>query len=272
VQHKRRILVTNDDGIASPGIRRLAQAALDLGHEVVVAAPRTQVSGSSASLSAAVRRDGGIPVEERPLAGLPAVPSYGVAASPAYIVQMAVAGAFGPRPEIVLSGINLGCNAGHAVLHSGTVGAALTGVDNGCRAMAVSLNALAAEEATEGHPADAGLIEGEDAQGLFWRSAAWYARVLLPILVEAPERTMLNLNVPNTAVDEIRGLRRCALAPFGQTEMVVSRLADGAVGTAVSKNDNVLTEGSDLACLDAGFATVTPLRPVTEAVGFELPV
>jgi 5'-nucleotidase len=56
---------------------------------------------------------------------------YAVAASPAYIAVLARVGVFGPPPEILLSGINRGANAGHALLHSGTVGAALTAANNG---------------------------------------------------------------------------------------------------------------------------------------------
>src|SRR6185312_8366341 len=100
-----RILVTNDDGIESPGLQALASAARAAGHEVVV---------------------------------------YAVPAAPAYIVILSTLGVFGPSPDLVLSGVNPGANAGRAVLHSGTVGAALTAVARGLHGMAVSLDYLAA--------------------------------------------------------------------------------------------------------------------------------
>ena len=65
---------------------------------------------------------------------------YGVDAAPGFIALIASRGAFGPPPALVLSGINRGLNTGHAVLHSGTVGAAMTGRVNDCRALAVSLD------------------------------------------------------------------------------------------------------------------------------------
>src|SRR3954471_7906741 len=97
-----RILITNDDGIEAPGIRALARAAVRAGHDVVVAAPIREASGSSASMTA-VEQDGRIVVESRELPGVRNVPAYAVAASPAFIVLLALREAFGPAPEIVLS-------------------------------------------------------------------------------------------------------------------------------------------------------------------------
>ena len=133
-----RVLVTNDDGISSEGIRHLALVAQAAGPDVVVAAPRDQASGSSASLTA-VEAEGRILVEDRHLDGLDGVPTYAVAATPGFITLIATRGAFGRVPDVVMSGINKGANTGTAILHSGTVGVALTAGTNGCRALAVSL-------------------------------------------------------------------------------------------------------------------------------------
>jgi hypothetical protein len=54
--------------------------------------------------------------------------------------------------------------------------------------------------------------------------------------------------------------------------MVVDKVGDGTIGIATTTNDNVLTPGSDLACLDEGYTTVTPVRPVTEATDVALPI
>jgi 5'-nucleotidase len=90
-----------------------------------VAALLPDSSGMSAALTA-TQADGRIVVEERSLPGLTGVPAYGVAAAPGFIVLIATRGAFGAAPDVVLSGINRGVNTGYAVLHSGTVGAAMT--------------------------------------------------------------------------------------------------------------------------------------------------
>lgn len=138
-----RVLITNDDGIDSTGLHRLALVAQRAGLAVTVAAPLVEASGSSASL-AATESDGRIELQRRNLPGLPGVPAYAVAAAPAFIAMIALDGAFGPPPSLLLSGINHGYNFGQAILHSGTVGAAFTATTQGCRAMAVSVGADAA--------------------------------------------------------------------------------------------------------------------------------
>jgi 5'-nucleotidase len=118
-------VVTNDDGIGSEGLRMLAGAAVRAGWDVVVAAPDRQASGSGAAMTA-VQADGQVVVERHRLPGIETVPAYAVQAAPGFIAFTAVRGAFGRRPDYLLSGINLGPNTGQAVLHSGTVGAAMT--------------------------------------------------------------------------------------------------------------------------------------------------
>lgn len=144
-----RVLVTNDDGIAAPGIRWLAAAVADRGYDVVVAAPAEEASGTSAAMIA-VEREGRVVVEEHTVEELTGIPAYGVAGSPGFITLIAIHGAFGPPPTVVVSGINRGANVGRAVLHSGTVGAAFTAAANGCHAMAVSLDVLSVGDATAG--------------------------------------------------------------------------------------------------------------------------
>src|SRR5262245_3722610 len=118
-----RVLITNDDGITAPGLRALAAAVRAVHPDVVVAAPAREYRGDGASLHAELsgRR---LPVTPSPLSDVDM--TFAVPASPAYIVILATLGAFGPPPDVVLAGINRGANVSHAVLHSGTVGAALT--------------------------------------------------------------------------------------------------------------------------------------------------
>src|SRR5690348_9121922 len=118
---RRRVLVTNDDGIHATGLRWLARAAVAAGFEVVVAAPDYEASGSSAALTA-IYRDRRLSVTRADLGSDLPVEAYGVQASPGYVVMLSVIGTFGRKPDLVLSGINRGANTGHVVLHSGTVG------------------------------------------------------------------------------------------------------------------------------------------------------
>jgi 5'-nucleotidase len=293
-----RILVTNDDGVEAPGLHALATAASEAGFAVVVAAPREEQSGMSASLTA-VTSEGRVVVERRTAGRFPV---YAVAASPAYIVVLNDLEVFGPRAEVVLSGINRGANAGNAVLHSGTVGAALTAATQGLRAMAVSLDVLVPRsdgasgstsdggsggaagggpEGSAGGAAD-GAFEGalDSASGgakieirddalLHWDTAAAQAVDLLEWLVSAPESTVLNLNVPD--LPSVRGLREATLATFGQAQMAVAEQGEGFIRMTAERVGEPLVPGTDLAFLADGYATVTALRPPGEAPAPRIP-
>ena len=269
-----RVLVTNDDGVGSAGIRALAGAAVDHGLDIVVAAPAEEASGSSASL-AAVEDEGRIVVHRHNLDDLPGVPAYGVAASPAFIALLAASGAFGPPPQIVLSGVNWGANAGRAVLHSGTVGAAMTAAAGGCRAMAVSLDILSAATAgvASGGAAVAPTSTAEAADGgrRHWHTPARVALDLLPALLAAPAGTVFNINAPDVPDEHLRGARRATLASFGQVQMKVVETGDGFVRTGLEELSAPPEPGTDLALLADGFASVTALRPFTELPEIDIP-
>jgi 5'-nucleotidase len=247
---RRRVLVTNDDGVESPGLHALAAMAQEQGYDVTVAAPAGESSGSSAA-AMATEDDGRIPVGKRVLPGLPDVPAYAVAATPALIVLIARRGAFGDPPELVLSGVNRGSNVGYAVIHSGTVGAALTAVTYGCPALAVSLDVASG---------------GDDP---LWTSATGVAVKLLEAAASAAERVALNLNVPNLPLGRIRGLRGARLASFGAVQAGFERGRD-FVRMTLQDDGRELEAGTDAALLAKGFASVTALHAVTEAEGLDL--
>src|ERR1700761_233336 len=106
-----RALITNDDGIDSPGVRILAQVAVAAGLDVTVAAPDGERSGTSAMMSA-LEAGGRLLTEERKLDGLEDVPTLAVRATPAMIAFVAVHGGFGGRPGIVLGGVHRGPDPG----------------------------------------------------------------------------------------------------------------------------------------------------------------
>lgn len=267
-----RVLVTNDDGVHAPGIRALARAAYERGMDVVVAAPQHEASGMSAALSA-VTEDGRLVFGETELDGLPDVPAYAVAASPAYIAVLAGLGVFGPVPDLLLSGINRGANAGHAVLHSGTVGAALTAGNNGIRALAVSLDVLTPAAASAGSGGAAiAVLDSVDDESRHWTTAAELAATLLPWLAEADPGTVLNLNVPDLPADQVAGLRQATLAPFGQVQVSIAERGEGFVRTAVEENAVRAVPGTDIAWLADGYAAVTAIRALGHLPDVELPV
>ncbi len=240
----RRALVTNDDGIDSPGLHALAAAAARAGLEVIVAAPVEQASGASAALSA-VRRDGRTVVERRDLPQLDGMEAWAVHAQPGHIVAAALNGWFDPAPDVVLSGINHGANIGRAVLHSGTVGAALTAKINGTRAVAVSLD-VALYPTGERH----------------WASAAGLLAPVLEMVFEAPEATVLSLNVPDRPAGDLGPIRHARLARGGAVQTRVQDIRDGDLRLAEIEMSDVPEEGTDSALLAAGHPTLTALRSV----------
>ncbi|MBL7258456.1 5'/3'-nucleotidase SurE [Paractinoplanes lichenicola] len=260
-----RVLVTNDDGISAPGLAALASAvASSPSYDVVVAAPQEEASGMSSALTAVVS-DGEIVF--RP-AGISDLSAYGVAASPAYIVVLASLGVFGPPPDLVLSGINRGVNAGRAVLHSATVGAALTAANYGMRAMAVSLDVLHPEASVSAASGGNAIVLPSD-DVLNWGAAATTAVSLMGALEETPRGTVLNVNVPDRPGPA--ELREATLASFGQAGIAVAEAGEGFVRTTIERVNEPLVPGTDLALLAEGYATVTALRPPAEVGGVRIP-
>lgn len=238
-------LITNDDGIESPGLHRLARVAIDEGFDVVIAAPVGQSSGSSASIIGA-ETDGRILFERRELDDLDGIPAFAVQAAPALIALIAAHGAFGTPPDLILSGINRGANVGRAILHSGTVGAALTGGMNGARGLAVSL--------------DVGMSPPE----CHWDATADVVRGLLTALFDHPAGTVFNVNVPNASGIEFE-VREAPLASFGIVQTTMARGGEEYIRLSVADAPPGQDGGSDVALLEAGFATVTSITSIAES-------
>lgn len=251
---RKHALVTNDDGVDAPGLRALAVMARDLGLDVVVAAPAVQFSGSSASIVAGLEDRDRIALDRRRLEGLDDVLCYAVGAAPGLISLIAAYGAFGDPPDIVLSGVNHGANVGRAILHSGTVGAALTAGINGARGLAVSLDVgLAAEFHLEPQEDDP-----------HWSTAAGLAAQVVPFLLEQRPGTVLNLNVPDREPGDLAGLRSAPLADFGIVQTTMTEHADDHIRLTVTDMSDPPAPGTDAALLADGHAVVTAVRSVSE--------
>lgn len=255
-----RILVTNDDGVRAPGIAALARMAARTDHEIVVVAPMVDYSGAGAAVGPVHARDG-VDFETYEIEGLAGVPTYGLDGPPALAVILACVGGFGPPPDLVLSGINHGLNVGRSALHSGTVGAALTAAQFGLRSLAVSIR------------------WGNDP--VPWSTPAALAGALIPVLAEAPAGTTLNLNVPNVARSDLRGMRHGRLSRAGTIRSAIHDTGDGTPhphlslppdGPGTLRLDLVLpghgslvAPDSDAGLVARDYAAVTPLVGVREA-------
>ncbi|GII98490.1 5'-nucleotidase [Sediminihabitans luteus] len=235
-----RALITNDDGIMSEGLAVLAASAVEAGYEVVVAAPARESSGASASLLGA-EKDGRLVVESVRAPGLPdGVTSLAVRAAPALIAFVAAYGGFGPKPDLVLSGVNKGANTGNAVLHSGTVGAALSATTHGITSVAVSIDAAA--------PTHWDTARRVTDHGLAWATSHDLAG------------RVLNLNVPDLPLDRVRGLRQAPLATFGAVSARIHQDDDRNLTLRYTGTDASGEPESDAGLLVRGWATATLLR------------
>ncbi|MBK5221459.1 MAG: 5'/3'-nucleotidase SurE [Acidimicrobiia bacterium] len=238
-----KALITNDDGVESTGIRVLAVAALRAGiEEVVIAAPSWDSSGASASLTA-VQEDGRFLVSAGEVEGFTGE-VYAVEGAPAFITRAALHGAFGDPPDLVLSGVNRGLNTGYAVIHSGTVGAATTAAIHGTPAIAFSV---------DGH------------EGAHWETVDAIIDAVLKALGRDPEPgLLLNVNIPDLPLAELRGLRQAPLASRGAVSTTVTEVGEGYI-TLEESEPGPAEPGTDAALIVEGYATFTPLRPTCES-------
>jgi 5'-nucleotidase len=185
---KPQILLTNDDGISSPGLWAAAKALSALGY-VTVAAPREQHSGAGRSVPA--WSDGAIKPTQL-MIGDQEWTCYAMGGSPAQSVQMGIFHVLKRKPDLVVSGINYGENPATDVTLSGTVGAALEAAASGIPALAVSLQ-LANEDYL-------GYSQATD-----FSTAAYFTQKFARILLEKQlpsDVHALNLNVPIEATPQ----------------------------------------------------------------------
>ena len=235
---RMRILLTNDDGVLSPVLHRTA-AALAREHEVVVAAPALDQSGKSHAFTHGEGRLLTYAREE----GAP-WPFYRVDGTPSDCVKFAVSHLLKNNPpDLVLSGPNLGENAGVSAVYSGTVAAAREGALWGLPALAVSLS-----ETSDDHLEFA----------LEWLCALLASPTLLP----APG-TLWNINFPACAPEAVAGAR---FAPMS-TVMFRDRYEESATPHQLPGHQLLghkpaadFVPGTDDEILARGFIAVAPLQ------------
>jgi 5'-nucleotidase len=160
-------------------------------------------------------------------------------------VHIALTGLLGYRPDLVVSGINNGANMGDDTIYSGTVGAAMEGYLFGIPAIAFSQ-----VEKGWGH-LDAGAKARELVQQQ-WQQQAWWARPWL-----------LNVNIPNLPLEQIKPLKVCRLGRRHAAEPVITRSARAArpcTGSAAPARPKDDAEGTDFHATEQGHVAMTPLK------------
>lgn len=231
-----RVLITNDDGVRAPGLAALAARLTEGGFDVVVAAPIGDRSGSGAALGAV--SDGTIiRSEEIRLPEYHGIRALALDAPPAMIAHAFCSGSMGEPPDAVVSGINDGHNTGRGVLHSGTVGAAMTAASLGVPSIAVSTGHLPAAR---------------------FDTAAVVALVALGLLGELEGIPTLNLNVPNLGLAELRGVREGRPMGPGSSDVAYER---GPSGITVRKVRDLhdVDASTDTSLVRAGYVSAALL-------------
>jgi 5'-nucleotidase len=188
VPKKAQILLTNDDGIQSPGLWAAAEVLERLGF-VTVVAPRNQQSGAGRGFPS--DSDGIIREDEVHIKGK-AWKVYAVGGSPAQAVQHGILEVMERKPDLVVAGINFGENVGTGVTISGTVGAALEGAACGAPALAVSL-----ETEVHHHRALSNEVD--------FRVAAYFTELFADLLLRMDKQTdvdVLKVEIPASATRE----------------------------------------------------------------------
>lgn len=233
-----RLLVTNDDGIDSPGLHVLAQRMTEFG-EVIVFAPSGEYSGAGAAIG---HLGAGIP-DVVTMPSHPAMPDvaaiHHLDGPPGLASLLACRGLFGAPPDVVVSGINPGWNVGHAVHFSGTIGACITATTSGIGGLAIS--------------------QRRNGSTQLWESAAEAAAGELDRVIG--RATVVSVNVDNIPFDQFRGVREVGLSDRVPYNMgVASVSADGAV--SFTRGDaEVSAEEVDTGAVMAGYIAVSELVP-----------
>jgi 5'-nucleotidase len=237
-------LLTNDDGVAAPGIWAAARALAALG-TVLIVAPAHNHSGYGAALP-----------PQKEIAYAPYAPAQDLArnvtafalhSTPAACVQVGLSGVFSRRPvDLVISGINDARNIGRDVFYSGTVGAALTAHLLGVPALAVSL-------------------DGPGRGVMHWDTAAWAVQESIKTHSTSSDAAPLlfNINIPNLPLSELAGVSMTTLGSACCVgKYAVHANSEHTIGftprlTLVGAGEE---EGTDAWVLEHGYVSMTPLR------------
>jgi 5'-nucleotidase len=228
-----RILLTNDDGIASPALGELRRVLSPFGRVVTIAPDRNQ-SASSQSLTL-----------HRPLRiHEVAEDTYSVDGTPTDCVLVAFHGELGERPDLVVSGINHGPNMGEDVFYSGTVAAAIEGVLQGVPGVAAS---LVTRQSTD-----------------FREAADVVGHIVRQVLERGlTRRLLLNINLPFRPAAELKGIAITRLGTRQYEDTLVRKVDPrGRDYFWIGGEDPVWRpdEGTDFHSVDAGYVSVTPLQ------------
>jgi len=240
------ILITNDDGVDSPGLLALKQALEPVGRVSVIAPDRNR-----SAIARGITIHQSLQVEERRLAD--GSPAFATDGTPVDCVRFATLGLLDEQPDLIVSGINLGLNLGDDVTYSGTMAAALEGVLLGWPAIAVSQAPL---DASSDH---------RDGRGYDFRAAASFAARLAPLALRErfPRGVLLNVNAPGRPPEEVRRARVTRLGRRVYDDRLVLEDGEGPLKRYRIYGENPSyhpEDGTDFCALEVGELSVTPIH------------
>jgi len=233
-----KILLTNDDGIDSTGLRYLWEALRDVG-ELTVVAPNKERSGAGVGVTVME------PLRVEPVDTYAHTPAWKIGGTPADCVKLAISALLDSPPDLIVSGINHGSNAGRNVLYSGTIGGIIEGVLRGIPGIAFSYACI--ETPTFPH-----------------------VKPFIPQIVDyiknhpLPFGSFLNVNFPHIDGKEIKGFKMARQgksywmeAPEYNIEPKDGYSEYWMGGVLVDHEEH---DHSDIALLDQGYITATPIH------------
>ena len=226
-----RILISNDDGYKADGIIQLAKSLGEIA-EVIIVAPSENKSAASSSLTIG-----------KPLKPIQIEKNiYAIDATPSDCVHLALCGFIRESIDLVVTGINFGANLGDDVIYSGTVAGAIEGRFLGLPSIAMSLASWECKH---------------------FETAGNVAKLLVAQIDKAPlaYNTIINVNVPDIPMGEIRGIKSTRLGNRHKSEPSIQDLKDPTlywIGENGKEADN--GEGTDFHAISNNFVSVTPLQ------------
>jgi 5'-nucleotidase len=235
-----RILVTNDDGIHSPGLSVTEKIANALSDDVWVVAPENEQSGASHSLTLTT------PLRLRQIAER----HFAVSGTPTDCVMMACLHILKEQPpELILSGINWGSNLADDVTYSGTIAAAMEGCALGIPSIALSQT-----------------YDEDDRHAIDWSAGEAHGADVIRRLVKAgwPRDTLINVNFPGCAADKVKGVKVVPQGKYDLQSTEIEQRIDARqrpyYWIGLRRRKAVPPADSDLGAVYDNYIAVTPLQ------------
>jgi len=235
---RKRILLTNDDGINAPGMKVLRRIASTLSDDVWVVAPETEHSGAGHSLTLTA------PLRLRKIS----TRKFAVRGTPTDCVMMALNQVMADnRPDLLLSGINRGANMGEDVTYSGTIAAAMEGTLVGVPSIALSQSFA-------------------NRKIMHWPTAEQHAGDIIRRLVALgwPADVLMNVNFPDVLPDDVQGIEVCRQGRRDFSTLNIEQRIDAReqpyYWIGFRPIQGVPKAGTDLAVTEAGRIAITPLH------------